>query len=321
MDSKLNTQGISVLVPSYNHAPFIERCLKSILKQTAPPGELLVIDDGSTDESAKIIDRVLKDSAFPCEFIARENRGLCATLNEGLERTNGALFAYLGSDDLWLPEFLTVRAGMLAARPDAVLAYGHAFVIDDKDRVIDCSLNWPNADFLDGDARQMVLQGKSLMSPTVVYRRASLEHRGWNKDAKLEDYELYLQLAHDGAFAFDKRILAAWRWHDYNTSSHLSLMLQEVLNAQARVLPGLGLTPEQTAQVGRTVKFQFVDMFVRKGHRKEGFNLFRHNLRGAASFSQLIRTATRLAIPLAVLQARRQRVNEKNVAQYGVVQI
>jgi len=242
-------------------------------------------------------------------------------LNEGLTRTSGEMFAYLGSDDLWLPEFLAARAEMLAARPDAVLAYGHALVIDNDDRVIDCSLNWPNADFLDGDARQMVLRGKSLMSPTVVYRRPPLERRGWNKGSKLEDYELYLQLAHDGDFAFDERVLAAWRWHDYNTSRDLSLMLREVLDAQARVLPELGLTSEQTAQVGRIVKFQFVDMFVRKGYRREALDLFLHNLRGAASFAQLFRTATRLAVPLALLQARRRRVNEKNTAQYGVVRV
>ncbi|HLM59831.1 MAG TPA: glycosyltransferase family A protein, partial [Pyrinomonadaceae bacterium] len=73
---------VSVLVPSYNHAPFIERTLRSIFKQTLAPKKLIVIDDGSKDESAAIIERVLEDCPFSAEFIRRENRGLSVTLNE-----------------------------------------------------------------------------------------------------------------------------------------------------------------------------------------------------------------------------------------------
>ena len=91
---------VSVVVPSYNHAQFVAATLQSIMKQTLRPAELIVIDDGSNDESPQIIERVLNDCPFPCELIARENRGLCATLNEGFGRTFGEYFAYLGSDDL-----------------------------------------------------------------------------------------------------------------------------------------------------------------------------------------------------------------------------
>src|SRR5262245_46675785 len=104
---------IFVVVPSYNHAPFVEMCLRSIFSQTVRPGKLLVIDDGSSDDSPKFIATVLKDCPFDAELIARENRGLCRTLNEGLEASSGDYFAYIGSDDLWSPEFLEARARML----------------------------------------------------------------------------------------------------------------------------------------------------------------------------------------------------------------
>lgn len=93
---------VSVVVPSYNHARFIEKSLRSIFRQTLTPLQLVVIDNGSGDESVRVIERVLNGCPFPCELIARENRGLCATLNEGLTQTRGPYFAYLGSDDLWL---------------------------------------------------------------------------------------------------------------------------------------------------------------------------------------------------------------------------
>src|SRR4028119_2164690 len=73
---------VFAFVPSYNHAPFVEKCLRSIIDQTLKPKKLLVIDDGSKDDSPKIIERVLNDCPFDAEFIARENRGLSATLNE-----------------------------------------------------------------------------------------------------------------------------------------------------------------------------------------------------------------------------------------------
>src|SRR5256714_478879 len=164
---------VSVVVPSYNHAPFVEAALRSIFKQTLAPARLLVIDDGSRDGSPRVVERVLGECPFPCEMIARENRGLCATLNEGLSKTRGRYFAYLGSDDLWLPDFLAARIHLLEARPRAVLAYGHAFIIDEAGQVAGCTLDW--ADYSDGDARRMLLEETfAPMSPTVVYRRAPL---------------------------------------------------------------------------------------------------------------------------------------------------
>src|ERR1700687_3456393 len=155
---------VSVVVPSYNHAPFIEATLRSIMKQTLWPAELFVIDDGSSDESTARIERVLSACPFPCELVVRSNRGLCASLNEGFERTRGNYFAYLGSDDLWLPDFLTARVSPLESRPDAVPPYGHAYFIDEQNEIIDSTADW--ARYADGDAREMLLQTTPPMSPT-----------------------------------------------------------------------------------------------------------------------------------------------------------
>src|SRR5687768_1100451 len=105
---------VFVVVPSYNHAPFVEKCLRSIIGQTLRPAKLLVIDDGSTDGSPEIIERLLRDCPFESKLIARENRGLCATLNESLALSDGEFFAYLGSDDIWLPSFLKEQTRLLS---------------------------------------------------------------------------------------------------------------------------------------------------------------------------------------------------------------
>src|SRR5687767_2506885 len=118
---------VFVVVPSYNHALFVERCVRSIIGQTLRPKKLLVIDDGSTDGSPAIVERVLRGCPFESRLIARENRGLCASLNEALEISDGEFFAYLGSDDVWATSFLAEQTRLLRNRPEAVLAFSHAY--------------------------------------------------------------------------------------------------------------------------------------------------------------------------------------------------
>ena len=106
---------VSVVVPSYNHARFVEAALRSVFRQTLQPARLLVIDDGSGDDSPRRIEKTLQDCPFPCELIVRANRGLCATLNEGLARSGGEFFAYLGSTTSGSP--LPARASLSRSAP------------------------------------------------------------------------------------------------------------------------------------------------------------------------------------------------------------
>lgn len=318
--STTDSAAVSVVVPSYNHAPFIEQTLRSIFRQTHAPAELLVIDDGSTDNSPQIIERVLKDAPCPCALVVRANRGLTATLNEGFARTSGTrFFAYLGSDDLWLPEFLAARVALLAARPRAVLAYGHAYSIDEHARIIDCTTDW--ARYVDGDVRRMLLSVLAPLSPTVVYRRDALARHRWNEQARLEDYELYLRLSAEGEFAFDPRILSAWRQHGYNTSSNLALMLDERLKAQARAGAQLGLSAAELARYQARARFRSAQELLRQGHKLTALKLFLTHLRGVPSVPEAARFVAGLAVPHRLVQRRRQSRRAQACARYGVLRL
>jgi len=306
---------VSVVVPSYNHARFIEATLRSIIKQSFRPAELLVIDDGSTDESAAIIERTLNECAFPCELTARENRGLCATLNEGFERTSGNYFAYLGSDDLWLPDFIKARVSLLESRPNAVLGYGHALYVDDQNRIIDSTANW--AHYADGDARDMLLQTIAPMSPTVLYRRDALERQRWDEDAKLEDYDLYLRLSEEGEFAFDPQILSAWRRHDSNVSWDQTLMLEEQLKAQRRAALRFGFTDEQVEKLQTKTRFNRAEDFLRVGEKSEALRLMRENLRGVNSARATARMFLRLLTPNSFMRGRTLQRQRRTHERYG----
>jgi len=307
---------VAVVVPSYNHAPYVAAALRSVFAQTLAPARLLVIDDGSRDGSPRVIADVLKDCPFPCELIARENRGLCATLNEGLAKTAGAYFAYLGSDDLWLPGFLAARVALLEERPRAVLAYGHAYLIDECGAVFDCTLDW--ARYADGDARTMLLEETyAPMSPTVVHRRAAVERHGWNERARLEDYELYLRLSADGDFAFDPRVLSAWRRHGTNTSGDFVWMIEARLAAQRNAAPHLNLSPAQLERYQRALNFAGAEDLLRLGDKRGALKYLRRGLSGAPSPAALAKVALRLVTPYALVRRRNRRKQRSAAERYG----
>jgi alpha-1,3-rhamnosyltransferase len=309
-------QGVAVVVPSYNHAPFVEAALRSVFTQTVAPASLLVIDDGSRDGSPHVIESVLKDCPFPCELIARENRGLCATLNEGLAKTGGEYFAYLGSDDLWLPGFIEARVSVLEARTSAVLAYGHALLVDERGEVLDCTLDW--AHYADGDARPMLLEeAHAPMSPTVMYRRRGVERHGWNTSARLEDYELYLRLSADGEFAFDPRVLSAWRRHGSNTSRDFVWMIEARLEAQRNAAPHLRLGAEELARYQRGLNFAGAEDLLRLGDKRGALKFLRRGLAGAPSATALARVALRLLTPYSLVERRRGRRRSDAARRYA----
>ena len=310
---------VSVVVPSYNHAPFVGRCLHSIIKQSYSPLELIVIDDGSTDDSLKQIEVALKDCPFASELIVRARGGPGATINEGLVRSRGKYFAYLGSDDVWLNGFLEARVALLQARPTAVLAYGHAFIINERDQVLECSGDW--AEYLDGRVEQMVLHRIVPFSPSVLYRREAVERHCWREEAGLEDYDLYLRLSSDGEFAFDDQVLCAWRSHRTNKSHDLDFMLDECLKAQRRAVSSLNIDADELKLAHSELKWRFARDFIKAGQKRKALGLICQNFKGAPSYGSIARTTLGLAIPQRMIDWRKQVIQRSAFKRYGTIQI
>jgi len=306
---------VFTFVPSYNHAPFIEKCLKSIINQTFNPKKLLVIDDGSKDDSPKIIEKVLKDCPFESELIVRENRGLCATLNEGFAKSSGEYFAYIGSDDIWLSRFLEERVKLLDQNETAVLAYGNALFLDAEDNIFESSAEWWN---FPTDAREMLRLGIAPISSTVFYRRKFLENYRWNEKSRLEDYEFYIKLSTEGEFLFDKQVLSVWRHHGYNVSGDMNLMLAEVFAAQNRNKEKLALDESNIEEIQRKVKFRYAGDFLQKGLKKEALKLAKESWQSADSIKQILKFSARMFVPMIVINYRRKLWREKMKNKYSV---
>ena len=306
---------VFAFVPSYNHAPFVEKCLRSIIAQTLPPKKLLVIDDGSKDDSPRIIEKTLKDCPFDAELIVRENRGLCRTLNEGFATSSSEYFAYLGSDDIWFSAFLAERVKLLEKNTNAILGYGNALFLNENDEILNSTAEWWK---FPTDARELLRLGIAPISSTVFYRRSVLEKHSWNENSRLEDYELYIKLCDEGEFAFDPQVLSVWRHHSYNTSGDVNLMLAEVLAAQKRNPEKLRLDETNFDEVQRKVRFRYADDFLRQGHKKDALKLAFGNWRGASSKTQILKFSARMFLPMSIIKLRRKFWREKMKNKYSI---
>lgn len=126
---------VSVIIPCYNGADFIGQTIESVLAQTDPVREVIVIDDGSTDDSAAIIERYTDRNV---ELIRQDNRGESRARNVGIERAAGEYVALLDADDIWLADKVARQVAALRAMPDAVAVHTRVFnfesQLDDRAR-------------------------------------------------------------------------------------------------------------------------------------------------------------------------------------------
>ncbi|HEY7267967.1 MAG TPA: glycosyltransferase family A protein [Solirubrobacterales bacterium] len=116
---------VSAIVPAFNGERFLEQALRSVVDQSLPPAEVIVVDDGSTDGSAEIAEGF----GEPVRCIRQENTGVAGARNRGLSAAAGELIAFLDQDDLWPEEKLEAQVAALVANPEVGIVSGHLRVI------------------------------------------------------------------------------------------------------------------------------------------------------------------------------------------------
>jgi GT2 family glycosyltransferase len=134
--TRAETPLVSVVMPSFDHARFVERALRSVLAQHYRNLELIVVDDGSTDDSVATIARVLRDMPFPARLIERANQGAHAALNEGIAQSQGMYLQFLNSDDMLMPSRISRMVDAVSGA-GAEWGFSGIAVIDADDRPAD----------------------------------------------------------------------------------------------------------------------------------------------------------------------------------------
>jgi glycosyltransferase involved in cell wall biosynthesis len=195
------TPTFTVVVAAYNAERTIGAAITSVLNQSRPDFELVVVDDGSQDRTAEIAEGVADARVH---LVRQTNGGTASARNTGIEQSSAPLIAILDSDDLWLPNYLETMAAVLEDDEHAVLAYTDAWVLDDATRRIrrrtaTAPTNPPATP--PSDPRQLLalLLQSNFIYVSTTFRRRAIERIGaFDARCFYEDYELWLRFAAAG---------------------------------------------------------------------------------------------------------------------------
>ncbi|MCK4434109.1 glycosyltransferase family 2 protein, partial [Candidatus Bathyarchaeota archaeon] len=134
---------VSVILTCYNGVRWISKAIESVLAQTYEDFELVIIDDGSTDGSKKIVASYLSDERV--RYIHQENKGFSAAVNRGIKETTSSLIGFIGQDDLYVPSKLKLQVKYLSEHTDVDLVHSNYCSIDSKGRIVQVrDINVPN---------------------------------------------------------------------------------------------------------------------------------------------------------------------------------
>jgi glycosyltransferase involved in cell wall biosynthesis len=197
--------GVAIVIPAFNHAAFLAAAIDSVLAQDYPDIDLLVIDDGSTDDTRS----VLEGYGARVRWFSRGNRGQACTLNEGWTNTRGDLLLYLGDDDVLMPGAVAAAVAAMEEDPSIVGVYGDYLVMDAQSRTLR-RVHMP-----DVDVRGMLRDFMTPPAAGAFVRRSVWEAvGGWDPSlGQVPDRDFYQRVMLLGRMRRLDAVLAAFRVH------------------------------------------------------------------------------------------------------------
>lgn len=226
---------VSAVIPTYNRARVVSEAIDSVLGQTYPHVEVIVVDDGSTDDTLEM----LKSYGDRIRLVSQENRGPAAARNRGVAASRGEIIAFLDSDDLWLPTKLERQVELLQKTPDSVpcclcnitMRWSEKELQSFGIARLDPQLSegiWLNVD-------EVLATRFVLFNQGIAIRREVLEKLGGFDESLrlLEDHDLALRLSLEGPWAFIREPLVIWR--ETKGSLYHNAQFEEIKTKEPRV--------------------------------------------------------------------------------------
>ena len=219
---------ISILIPAYNHQDYVVQTLDSILNDGFEDKEIVIINDGSTDQTDQVIKKWIDKNSHKINinYKSRENRGLTKTLNELLSLSSGSYLVALASDDYLLDGGLEKRYLYLVSHPEKYAVFSDCIVVDnDSKKTHESGLfELRNADkkrlSTDSGIKKEFISNFAVPGPVLMVKRDFYsQFGGYNEEMYMEDFDLYLKFASKNLIGFLDEKVSAYRLHDANMSS------------------------------------------------------------------------------------------------------
>jgi glycosyltransferase involved in cell wall biosynthesis len=224
--------GVTVVIPTYNHGRFVSEAVRSALRQTRAPLEVIVVDDGSSDDTRARLEAL----TGRVHTIRQENHGVSAARNRGLALAHGALVAFLDADDLWLPDKLEAQERLFEADPGLGLVHCGVEEMDEAGNPLSIRLDgregWV-ADEMLFFGRGVILGGGS----AAVFPKDLLQEIGGFDEAlsTSADWDVHQRIARQARVGFVPRPLVRYRRHGSNMHGNIALTEHDMLLAYAKV--------------------------------------------------------------------------------------
>jgi glycosyltransferase involved in cell wall biosynthesis len=222
---------VSILIPAYNAEAWISDTLRSAIAQTWEPKEIIVVDDGSTDNSAEVARSYTK-----VVYIYQSNQDVAAARNTGLRASTGDFVIFLDHDDRLLPDAIDAGLDCFRKHPDSGFVFGRYRKIDSAGKIISDPTKPPD----ESDFYLALLQRNPIGHPAIVLHRRSVLETIGGLDPAFKgccDYHLYLRIARDIPVHKHDGIVSEYRWHEHNISLNYRYMLANSLRTLRTQLP------------------------------------------------------------------------------------
>lgn len=229
---KKNNPTVSVIMPVFNAETYLEQAIISILEQSYTDFEFIIIDDGSSDNSLSIINKIA-DSDNRVKFISRPNKGLIFTLNEAINLSVGDYIARMDADDISAPQRFEKQVSFLDAHPDYAAVGVLSILIDSDGDEIAAFGNWVEHD--DIDKAHIRGHGGAIIHPSSMIRAEVLRKVGNYREGfkSAEDIDLWLRVAEVGKLANIDERLFYYRQH-LDSVGHKQ-RTEQILNTQKAI--------------------------------------------------------------------------------------
>jgi glycosyltransferase involved in cell wall biosynthesis len=234
-----DTPLVSAIIPTFNRGWILNEAIQSVLDQTYQPMEIIVVDDGSTDDTRDILDSF----GDGITVLYQENRGVSAARNLGIKHSHGELIAFLDSDDLWTPDKIACQVDFFCDNPNAVICQTEEIWIRNGKRVNPKNKHKKLSGMIFEPSLELCLVSPS----AVMIQRALFELKGFFDETlpACEDYDLWLRIATTHAIDLIDRACTVKRGgHDDQLSSHHSLDKYRIRSIE-KLLKSDSLTGEQ----------------------------------------------------------------------------
>ncbi|HEY9363111.1 MAG TPA: glycosyltransferase, partial [Chitinophagaceae bacterium] len=220
---------VSVIIPSYNHGNYLSEAIKSAYTQSGVKVEIIVVDDGSTDNT-----RLIAELHPYVKYIFQTNQGLSAARNKGIENSSGKYLVFLDADDWLLDDSLCVNLQYLQEEKEAAFVSGtYKYVFEKTDRTYDIVREVNSNHY-----QQFLICNYIGMHGAVMYQRWAFDHYRFDTALKAsEDYDMFLNLARKFPVVHHTQQIAAYRIHGMNMSGNIPMMLEYTLKVLKRQEP------------------------------------------------------------------------------------